>query len=213
MPILSENTELLWEALQNAQSKFEEPAKSGSNSHLKNRYSTLKDIQDAIRKSLFSNGLMILQEPEFHDGQLMVCTICAHKSGQRMMFYSPIHPIKMDPQGIGSAITYAKRYALIGFLGVGGDDASDDDGVAASTPPAKKANKWGQGPITIQPLAKMMEGKSIPLHYLGDYVESLAQKHGKPVESIIESAMIPEFFDKFTVGYAKEVAKMTDRPS
>jgi hypothetical protein len=58
-------------------------------------------------------------------------TMLAHTSGQWMKSEFPIVATKMDSQGIGSAMTYAKRYSLCGMLGIVADEDADDDGEAA----------------------------------------------------------------------------------
>lgn len=209
--ITSEKTDMLFEAFCSAQPKFKRPAKSGKNPHFKTLYSTLEDIWDAIQEALSCNGLMIIQSPQMKDGSVAVCTLLGHKSGQWLMSFLPLNPVKNDPQSVGSAITYAKRYALSALVGIGCDDGCDDDGAAASSPPpAKRVTKFGQNPVTIQPLARMIEKKSIPLHYLSDYINMLSEKHSKPIESVIESAMTPELFERFSSGYAKEVARLSE---
>jgi hypothetical protein len=74
---------------------------------------------------------------------LILVTTLAHSSGEFVIGEYPVIPVKNDPQGYGSAITYARRYALSAMLSVA---AEDDDGEAASgrtTVPAKAASVTG----------------------------------------------------------------------
>lgn len=107
------------------------PAKfNKKNSHFKSGYADYSSCMDACRELLSENGLSVLQYCETVDNQLSLATMIAHTSGQWLKAYLPLFPAKMDSQGIGSAITYAKRYGLSAMLGiVTGEE--DDDGEAA----------------------------------------------------------------------------------
>lgn len=89
------------------------------------------------------NGLSFTQYPSSDEaGNVTVGTLVMHESGE-WIEYDPIKmkPVKNDPQSIGSAITYAKRYALSAIFGITSDQ--DDDGneaTQANNKPAKKAN-------------------------------------------------------------------------
>jgi hypothetical protein len=102
--------------------------KTSSNPFFKSKYAALPDILNAISKPLEDNGLLITQHPE---GEDELCTMIIHPfSGEYMKSTAKMHPIKNDPQAIGSAITYQRRYALGAILGLNIDE--DDDGNAAS---------------------------------------------------------------------------------
>lgn len=117
--------------LAKALTKFQESnkkiAKNGKNPHFGNEYATLDDIIDGTRENLAKAGLSFSQIP-VDDHKLV--TILFHTSGANMMSAIQVKPTKADPQGQGSAITYAKRYALSAILGIATGD--DDDGNAAS---------------------------------------------------------------------------------
>lgn len=109
-------------------------AKDAANPFFKNNYATLDTIIDAIRPILNKNGLSIMQFPT-SDGELVyVTTYLLHESGE-FMESDPLamKPVKNDPQAIGSAITYARRYSLQAFLNL--NTGEDDDGNIASQKP------------------------------------------------------------------------------
>ena len=107
--------------------------KTSSNPFFKSKYAALPDILNAISKPLEDNGLLITQHPE---GEDELCTMIIHPfSGEFMKSTAKMHPVKNDPQAIGSAITYQRRYALGAILNLDIDD--DDDGNKASEPEAK----------------------------------------------------------------------------
>jgi len=118
-------------ALVNAQKRIKGAAKSASNPHLKNQYSTLADVTDACRDALTANGLAVTQTFEAQDDAgITVVTTLHHVSGQwiRSALRMPLE--KPTAQAVGSAITYARRYGLAAMVGV--VPVEDDDGNAAS---------------------------------------------------------------------------------
>ena len=102
-------------------------SKDATNPHFKSRYATLAACVDAIGPVLNKAGLVVFQ---LVTGPGKVKTILAHTSGQYIAGEVELPPIKDDPQAAGSAITYARRYALPAIVGVATDD--DDDGNRAS---------------------------------------------------------------------------------
>lgn len=135
----TQSTELnhLATALAKAQASLSAAAKDGKNPHFKSKYATLQSIWDAAREVLAPNGLSVAQTFRETDGARMdITTTLLHSSGQWIAGTLSMIPQQSTPQGIGSAITYGRRYALAAILGIVADE--DDDGNAASTPPSKK---------------------------------------------------------------------------
>jgi hypothetical protein len=99
------------------------------NPYFKSRYATLSALVSASSKLLGKHGLSVIQTIE-DDGS--VRTILGHKGGGFIQGKVSLKPVKDDPQGRGSAITYARRYAYASILGLVSD--SDDDGNTASAP-------------------------------------------------------------------------------
>lgn len=120
----------LYKALATAQGQIENAGKDTDNTFFKSKYATLASVRMACRDALSKNGLAVIQQPTVFDGKLYLLTTLSHNSGQWMRSFLPIRPVKDDPQGLGSAITYMRRYALAAITGVAPDD--DDDGNAAS---------------------------------------------------------------------------------
>jgi hypothetical protein len=126
----SDSIDALAPALVAAQAAILPAEKDGTNPHFNRRYASLGAVVQAVRPALAANGLAVSQIVT-HDGdQLALETILVHTSGQYIGGVYPLRPTKADPQGEGSALTYARRYALASLLGVVADD--DDDGNAAS---------------------------------------------------------------------------------
>lgn len=129
----SDDIKELATALAKAQAKMEAADKVGVNTFYKNsRYATLPTVWDACRKALTDNGLSVVQRMDTSENGMVLESILLHASGQWIASTYPINPVKNDPQGLGSAISYARRYALMALVGVVADDATEDDGNSAS---------------------------------------------------------------------------------
>ena len=112
-------------------------------------YVDLPGVWEAIRPLLAKNGLSVVQTfTAWADGPTIVTTLM-HKSGQWVSSELFLKPAKSDPQGVGSAITYARRYALAAMVGVVADE--DDDGNAASQGQAYVAAKVQTPPAPFVP--------------------------------------------------------------
>lgn len=118
-------------ALAKAQGGMKPAVFNRVNPHFKNRYADFTSCMDACRGPLSENGIAVVQMCETIDGKLNLVTMLAHTSGQWMKSEFPLIATKMDSQGIGSAMTYAKRYSLCGMVGIVADEDADDDGEAA----------------------------------------------------------------------------------
>lgn len=122
-------------------------AKDSKNPHFKNDYASLEAVIETARPVLLTHGLAFMQGlGEFQGGAMTVSTRIIHTSGQWIEsdFQMPVG--KSDPQGTASASTYARRYSLMGILGL---PAVDDDGESAmQRPPANEPRRdTGPGPV------------------------------------------------------------------
>lgn len=127
-------------ALAKAQAAFKPAIKDASNPFFKSKYCDLSGALDAVRDALSANGLALVQSTDAGD-KLVLHTTLLHASGEWISGTYPITAVKTDPQGIGSAVTYARRYSLMALLGIA---AEDDDGEAAHGRTAKAATKTGE---------------------------------------------------------------------
>ena len=124
----SENIDQLIAALSKAQGEMKPAVFNKRNPHFKNQYADFTSCMDACRAPLSANGLAITQMPNSNaEGKLVLITMIAHTSGQWIKGEFPLITAKLDSQGIGSAMTYAKRYSLCGMLGIVADEDIDDD--------------------------------------------------------------------------------------
>lgn len=118
----------LFTALHKAQAEMSGAVKDANNPFFKNRYADLTAVIKAIKEPCSNNGLFFTQHPLVNDNTVGVETVVVHSTGQFMASKLLIPMSKLDPQGVGSCITYARRYALQSIFGI---PAVDDDGQAA----------------------------------------------------------------------------------
>jgi hypothetical protein len=129
----SESITKLATALSEFQGSCPTVGKTKTNPHFRSKYAGLDDIIEAIKKPLSKCGLAFVQLPG--DGDLT--TIIMHgESDQWIQSVMTVKPEKPNAQGLGSALTYARRYSLSSILGLAVGD-EDDDGNAAVAPKAK----------------------------------------------------------------------------
>lgn len=147
----------LAKALAAAQAEIENAKKDSVNPFFKAKYADLASIREACKIPLSKHGLAIVQMPKSIITEeatiVSIETILMHSSGEWVSGDFSAIPVKNDPQGIGSCLTYLRRYALSAATGVAAED--DDDGNAASqgnTQPAKRTEKPKDMPNPLQPL-------------------------------------------------------------
>lgn len=126
-------------ALSKAQSQITGAVKDSLNPHFAKSYADLSSVWDACRGPLSANELSVVQTIDISESGLIVETTLLHSSGEWITGRLKIAPAKPDPQGIGSCITYARRYTLSAMVGVAPLD--DDDGEPDSRPAKKSAAK------------------------------------------------------------------------
>jgi hypothetical protein len=124
----SEQINELAAALAKAQGVMGGALKDSANPFFKSKYADLESVWQACRKALSENGLAVIQTVTTNEQATIVTTMLAHSSGQWVRDSLPLPPKDMTPQGIGSCISYARRYALAAAVGV---YQTDDDAEAA----------------------------------------------------------------------------------
>lgn len=124
----SESLKELATALAKAQSEIENAAKNANNPHFKSKYADLAEIINTSRPVLTKHGLSVVQLPGMEDGRCTVETILLHSSGEWLSGLAAAPIQKADPQGIGSAVTYLRRYSLAAVCAIAQED---DDGESA----------------------------------------------------------------------------------
>lgn len=119
-------------ALVKAQKAFGPALKTNTNPAFRSKYADLSACVEAVIDALNSNGIALIQKTHRDDCGVTVETIFVHESGEEISSGCLHVPAsKQDPQGYGSALTYARRYSLMAACGIAPED---DDGNAASKP-------------------------------------------------------------------------------
>lgn len=125
----SESIAALAAALAKAQGEMEGAAKANINPHFKSKYADLASVWDACREPLSKHGLSVLQPVSADGARVTVTTILAHSSGEFISEALTMTAAQNTPQGVGSTITYGRRYGLASMVGIAPED---DDGNAGS---------------------------------------------------------------------------------
>lgn len=120
-------------ALVKAQRQFSPALKCSTNPHFRSKYADLAACLEAVQDPLNDNGIALLQVTHDDATGVTVETLFIHESGEQISGGKLHVPAsKQDPQGYGSALTYARRYSLLAACGIAPED---DDGNAASKTP------------------------------------------------------------------------------
>jgi hypothetical protein len=114
------------------------------------RYADLVQVLDVVRPALTAHGFAVTQMPCEYEGQPAVTTLLLHESGEWLESVFRLRPVQADPQSVGSALTYARRYALLALCGIAADD--DDDAQRASSSPARAAQQQLPKPFDVADL-------------------------------------------------------------
>ena len=133
--LTSDSIKELATALAKAQAEITDAKKDATNPHFNKQYADLASIWDACRAALTKNGISVVQMTRPSDAQeVVVITRLCHSSGEWMQGELALPVTKGDAQGYGSALTYARRYALAAAVGVAPED--DDAQAAVAARPA-----------------------------------------------------------------------------
>ena len=131
-----------------AQRDFAPALKSSTNPHYRSRYADLAACVEAVIDALNANGIAMIQRTHDSDNGVAVETLFVHESGETItggILHVPA--AKHDPQGYGSALTYARRYSLMAACGIAPED---DDGNMAQRTPVNAQSRIGRVSTSTQ---------------------------------------------------------------
>jgi hypothetical protein len=188
------DTDKLFDALAKAQAELTDPEQTGeaevrmkSGGKYGYKYATLSGVLSTVRPVLSKHGLSLMQLPTRPQGDrgeiLGLTTILGHKSGQSIENYFEMVVPDPSPQGVGSAMTYMRRYVAMSILAIAG--AQDDD--AEKAQPAAKL-------ITAAQADKIFETAD---ELFGDDAEAMLERMCKKIHMVEEVRLIPA--DEFDV--------------
>lgn len=187
----SESIQELAAALSKFQGEIKNPSNTATNPFFKSKYAPLNDVLNLVRPILSKHGLSVVQAPSGDGENIVVTTTLLHESGEWMEFPELI--LKADKptaQGAGSAITYARRYAISAILGISSED--DDDGNHAepdtpkpTTPKAEK-NKGQSTPKSKTDTDKQaIVDNSLASDAQITYINNLSSKKGYTIDALV----------------------------
>lgn len=122
-------------ALAKAQGEVENATKASTNPHFRSKYADLAEVLNTVRPVFAKHGLAVTQFPSYAEGVVSVETVLTHASGEWMSGTISAPVSKQDAQGVGSAVTYCRRYSLAAVAGIAQED--DDANQAVGKPAAK----------------------------------------------------------------------------
>ena len=162
-------------ALSKAQAAMPPAKKESTNPFFGSSYADLASVVDAVRKPLAENNLAVCQtfNASADASTVTIETTLLHSSGQFITGELTLRPVKADPQGIGSACTYGRRYSLMAICGLA---AEDDDGNAATHGKAEPANAAAPKPAPpAKPADNKKDGRAVLIEmatkFMGDPVK------------------------------------------
>ncbi len=161
----SQDVTALAKALLAVQKQLQPAFKDAANPFTKSNYATLNSVMEACRDALQTNGIWMTQLPmptpeHLGAGHLALQTKFTHASSGQWQASLTIVPLpKNDPQGMGSAMTYARRYALTAMLGI---VTEDDDGEGARLPTKKAPSRQSKNTNAPQNASQVYPQSTAP---------------------------------------------------
>ena len=172
----------LIESLVKAQSEMSHAAFDQTNPHFKSKFASLKSVIDAIKPALNANGIFFMQVSHPLDHGVGIETVFC-KADEKLSTGVVMVPVdKANAQGLGSALTYAKRYSLAMACGIAAD-VDDDGNGAAANPPQRK-------------------GQSV--------VRTVIEEEGIVVDNAIRDAYVTQLLSKVTYADTGGVQELVD---
>ncbi len=176
----SETTVEIAKALCVVQKNLLHAKKDSTNPFFKAQYSSLSSVWDACRDLLADNGLSVVQTSTVIEGRaLVVDTTLLHTSGEWITGELAMPLAKDDPQGVGSAMTYARRYGLAAIVGV---SPEDDDAEGATKREPKPTQKAPEKPPVDQQTYKL----TLDLPWVAEAIKAKSWKNKDLISHIAE---------------------------
>lgn len=184
-----------------AQQAFAPALKQTENPHFKKMYVDLAGCVEAVIDALNTNGIGLMQRTYEDDTGVTVETVLIHESGEQIdggKLHVP--SAKQDPQGYGSALTYARRYSLMAACGIAPEDDDANAATAATRGSAKPPKKV---PVDIKPYLAAMDAATSTGELKAAY---------KAAWEATEDDRTTAHFDKIVAAHADKIkaAKKTD---
>lgn len=194
----------IFKALVKAQLEIKPPVKDSFNKGYGSKYCSIDAIYDAIRKPLADNGLFITHSVEILEGAPLLRTAIIHVSGDTISNLVPVKMEKATSQGVGSALTYARRYGIACLLGLPSDEDDDGHGLLKDEDPQqhqKLENK--RHPLSIEDKAKIIKASRENGELVRDKCKEFYQCDSLDAIRVINTDQVTKFLmDKMKEHYA-----------
>lgn len=188
-----------------AKRDFAPALKTSTNPHFKSKYADLAACVEAVDDSFLKNGIVMYQETFEDSAGVTVETVLLHESGE-MLRCGKLHvpAAKNDPQGYGSALSYARRYSLMAACGIAPED---DDGNAASRPPVPRA----RAPEPVPPMPDKVKADFLASIAGAGSMEELKHAYTAAYQAAAQLADVQAEFSK--AKDARKNALLADQPA
>ena len=186
----SESIKELSSALAKAQGALKPAVKDSINPHFKSKYADLASVWEACREPLSSNGLAVVQFPaDFQNNVMTLITRITHSSGEWLQQTMTCPVSKPDPQGIGSCLSYMRRYALSAVVGIYQDD--DDANSASYAPKERPATLTDEeiSKIKVMAVASKSDIAKISAFYGKKELHEIERLHFNKIMELLEKKM------------------------
>lgn len=149
-------------ALSKAQGAMKNATKDSTNPHFKSKYADLESIWAACRAPLSANELAVVQRVSTGTGGIVLTTMLIHSSGEWIRDKCQMPSREQSAQGYGSAITYARRYALAAMVGVAPGEDDDGNQATITEPGVQRQSAVGGQSATDNLRAKLLAQVNTP---------------------------------------------------
>lgn len=196
----SESVAKISKALAQFQGEVKNPANTETNPFFNSKYAPLSDILNAVRPLLSKYGLSVLQSPSGDGQNIAITTLIVHESGE----WIESDPLtlkaeKATAQGAGSAITYARRYALSAMLGISSEDDNDGNAVIENSKPESEKNEDMATEAQLKKLYAMAKIKNISSDEMKKIIYEYYGKESSKELSKKEASDLIKRITEFTV--------------
>ncbi len=199
----SEQINELATALCKCQSEMEAAVKDSLNPHFKSKYADLASVWDAVRQPLTKNGLCVVQSLDTIGENSILISTLMHTSGQWIKSTIPVINANKTSQGLGSGLSYARRYSLAALVGC----VQDDDDGNSSMPKEKLEKTSVPAPVKEKANPLINKEQAETLQALADkcdpdYVSKVLEYMGK--QGISSFMVVPQDqYNKIKIGLEK----------
>jgi len=187
-------------ALVKAQNEIDNAHKDAKNPYFKSNYATLESVIEAVKQPLLDHGILFVQKSDLNDTGVCIETVFYGHGGEVCTGKLHVPADKQDPQGYGSALTYARRYSLAMACGIGSgvkveETGFDDDGNSATDSYNEKKMKSG---------FVFRNVKNVPINAFmtpADYIQALRNAWGKVDDEKIKQTMFENNSEEIEKAY------------